>query len=225
MAKGEERMELDCPHLVLCEGADAFFFLIHLLGVWGKSQSLFEQFRVYDFGGITELRRYLRTMLAMDDFQSTVRSLSVIRDAETDATGACQSVKNALRANELPVPETPCSWTSAGTGRHPDIRTGFVLFPTCDGNPENGTLEDLCLRMLAAANADAVLSHADVALEPYAPQLSRIHKNRLHAYFSLTNDFVSMKVGEAAKAQAFRYDVPQIESLKSFLAEAAVGNP
>ncbi len=196
----------NAPHLILCEGADAYYFLIHLLVVFGNNESFFEQFCVYDFGGIKDLRQYLHLMCSMDDFRNIVKSLSIVRDAEMDAVGACQSIMGALRDVGLASPNAPCSWTSAGTNKYPDIRTGFVLFPSCDANPENGTLEHLCLRMLSADNAKSVLTDADTALERHRPHLPRLHKNRLHTYFSLTD-----------KAEAFDWNAPEIESLKSFL--------
>ncbi len=223
MRKTSDTIEFrrNVPHLILCEGADACHFLIRLLAVFGENDPCFGQFCVYDFGGIKELRRYLRTMVGMDEFRNSVSSLSVIRDAETDAAGACQSIRDALRTNELAVPEAPRSWTNTGSSKYPGIRTGFLLFPTCDANPQNGTLEDLCLRILPAPEAKNILSAADAALEQYRPQLRRLHKNRLHTYFSLTDKFVSLKVGEAASAGAFDWDAPEIESLKTFFAAAA----
>ena len=39
-------------------------------------------------------------------FRETVRSLGIVRDAETSAGGAFQSVQSALRNAELPVPDS-----------------------------------------------------------------------------------------------------------------------
>lgn len=226
MAKGKDKIVVsaETPHMVLCEGKDAYYFLCHLLGFFEKGNPAFRQFRVHDFHGNEDLRSCLSDLSKADGFDTVLRSLAIVRDAETDAAAACQSVKGALRDTGLAVPETPCSWTDTGTDGYPGIRTGFVLFPGCGVEPVDGTLEDLCLEMLAAADAGNILLDADAALERHRPQLPRLHKNRLHTYFSLTDEFVALKIGEAARANAFQYDVPQIESLKSFLSEAACGD-
>ncbi len=222
MARSRDKIIISekTPHMVLCEGKDAYYFLCHLLDFFEKDSHAFRQFRVYSFRGNEDLRDCLNDLTKAEGFDTILRSLSVVRDAEKDATAACQSVKGALRDSGLAVPERPCSWTDAGSEKYPDIRTGFVLFPSCDGNPQNGTLEDLCLRILPKPEAAGILSDADAALEPYTPQLRHLHKNRLHTYFSLTNKFVSLKVGEAASAGAFDWDAPEIESLKTFFAAA-----
>lgn len=217
----DNKLVSDAPNLILCEGADAHRFLIWFLDFCKKNDSRFNTFRVYDFGGNNDLKRYLRLMTQWDDFKSIVTSLCVIRDAETDASAACQSIHDAFTGAGLAAPATPCSPASDAGAKHSGIRTGFLLFPSCCATLQNGTLEDLCLRILAKEDAEGVLSDADKALEPYEESLPRLHKNRLHAYFSLTDAFVGDKIGEAAQKQAFRYDGPEIASLKSFLLNMA----
>ena len=219
--KDRDKIFQETPHLIFCEGADAYFFLIWLLDFFKKNNPAFSVFWVYNFGGIEGLAQYLRNIAKTEDFKKITRSLCIIRDAETDATGACQSIQAVLGNCDFAVPTGPCSRTPNGSTIYPSIPTGFILFPDCNATPGNGTLEDLCLRILAKADAQTILSGADVALEPYKTQLPRLHKNRLHSYFSLTDAFVSLKIGEAAQAQAFRYDTQEIQSLTSFLLQMA----
>lgn len=94
-----------------------------------------------------------------------------------------------------------------------------MLFPTCSNEIANGTLEDLCLNILDREDSSSILHDIDKALEPYKSNLSRIYKNRLHAFFSFTNEYVSLKIGEAARCKAFSYDGPEMTSLKKFLVE------
>jgi len=217
--KAESRIKIypETPHLILCEGRDAYNFLIWLLVFLKNNDPVFNVFRVYDFGGITELKQYLSTLTKQDEFKRIVRSLCIIRDAETDARSACQSIKGSLKNGGFAVPPKPCFRTANGSAKYPNIATGFILFPSCDATPQNGTLEDLCLQILAKEDAAKVLSDADAALKPYTERLPRLPKNRLHTYFSLTDDFVSWKLGEAARDKAFSFEAPQIDSLKSFL--------
>lgn len=46
------------------------------------------------------------------------------------------------------------------------------------------------------------------------------HKSRLHTYFSVNEDYLSFKIGEAAQAGAFAWDSPELEGLKQLVLEA-----
>jgi hypothetical protein len=219
--KEKDKIYPETPHLILCEGVDAHRFFIWLLEFLIKSEQIFEKFKVYDFGGICELRKYLENLSKTEDFKKIVRSLCIIRDAEKDATGACQSIEKALQDCGFANSASPYVKASDPLSKYPQIATGFILFPSCSKTLENGTLEDLCLKILAKDNAKSILQNAEKALEPYLTQLQHPHKNHLHTYFSMTNEFVSLKIGEAAKANAFRWNSPEINSLKSFLLQMA----
>jgi len=141
MLKKQDKIHADTPHLLFCEGADAYYFLIWLLDFLKKEADQFSAFRVYNFGGIAELKPYLRNIAKTDDFKKIVRSICILRDAEANASNACQSIQDALRDCEFSVPQGPCSRTN-GSACYPQIATGFVLFPSCDNRLRNGTLED-----------------------------------------------------------------------------------
>ncbi|MDR2755725.1 MAG: hypothetical protein LBC20_08475 [Planctomycetaceae bacterium] len=207
------------PHLILCEGRDAERFLIVLLHFLIADNRIFDNFQVLNFGGISELKPYLHVLPARSGFQE-VKSVSVIRDAEQDVQAAVSSVKNAFQNNGFAVPTAPALPKRKGTDpKNTDIPvdTGFVLFPSCGRSVENGTLEDLCLNILAGENAHSILTVVDNTLKKRT--LQRPHKNRLHTYFSMTNEYVSMKIGEAAHAQAFNFCASPIVSYKNFLLE------
>ena len=44
-------------------------------------------------------------------------------------------------------------------------------------------------------------------------------KTKLHTYFSVTDEYVSLKIGEAAKAGAFNWNSNKLLPLKNFLSE------
>ena len=100
---------------------------------------------------------------------------------------------------------------------------GFVLFPTCDNTLQNGTLEDLCLSILSDTSADNTVEHIDkffANLEKYRGKpFGRIFKAKLHIYFSVHNDYVSLKIGEATKAGAFDWKNATLNPLKNFIRE------
>ena len=207
------------PHLIFCEGRDAYYFVYFFLDYIKKKKRDFVAFEGYDFGGITQLPRALKALPFEGEFKTVLKSVSIIRDAETNAQGAFQSVQGALRGAGFAVPDALCrpAWDPAA--QYPGVVTGFLFFPTCSEECTEGTLEDLCLKILAQKNAQAILADVERAIDPYLQNktLPRPHKNRLHAYFSFTDDFVSLKIGEAAKAKAFSWENPSIASLKNFL--------
>ena len=214
---GDISIDSSTPHLILCEGVDALYFLKCFLDGRKKSQQEFSLFRVYNFGGISELKKYLTSLAKLSEFEDVVRSITIIRDAENSASSACDSIKGALRSLRFAVPETPCLPARDMGSSYPDITTGFLLFPTCSASIKDGTLEDLCLNILKKEDASSILATVDKALAPYKENLPRLHKNKLHSFFSLTNEYVSLKIGEAARNKAFRDDSAEMESLKSFL--------
>lgn len=95
--------EIKSPKQVLVEGRDAeeFFgpFLKHiqLAGV-----------QIQNFGGISELRTFLRLIVKSPGFASLpVTSVGIVRDAEDDPDAAFQSVCSALQGAGLAVPRRP----------------------------------------------------------------------------------------------------------------------
>jgi hypothetical protein len=208
MAKNKK---IERPRLILCEGKDAVYYLIELLKIFIEQDSRFEDYQALDFEGNSDLRPYLGTLRAMEGYER-VQSIVVVRDAEKNAESAVQSIVGAFRAYGFGCPSTPCVMSNAGTPR-----TGFVLFPSCCDELENGTLEDLCLRTLSKEDSNDILSRVDTLVGDL--HFRSPHKNRLHTYFSLTDDYVSCKIGEAAKARAFNFNSPEIESLRRFLSQ------
>ena len=43
------------------------------------------------------------------------------------------------------------------------------------------------------------------------------HKTQLYTYFSVSNKFTGLKIGESAKAGAFDWDHPKLDPLKDFV--------
>lgn len=199
-------------NIILCEGADALYFFIWLLGDAAKENNLFEEFQVFDFGGIAQLRNFISMLKNMDGYEN-VSSISIVRDAEKNYSAAISSVKSSLLACELPCPQGPID---IAVGEN--IKIGFALFPSCTRNNQNGTLEDLCLNILDGSRSFIIMRDVKKILRKKRYRLlTRSHKNKMHTYFSLTNKFVAMKIGEAAQANAFKRNAAEIKSLKEFL--------
>lgn len=205
-------------NLILCEGRDEQEFLIQYLNsvALADTPGFSNDIQVIDFGGNSELAKKLEILKNMADFDK-LTSLLVIRDAETSAESACQEIQRALRENGFPIPQEPCRWKGES------LKVGFVLFPSCDNTLQDGTLEDLCLSILSEQSADATLEEIGLFLarleNRHQKVFSRIFKAKLHTYFSVHNDYVSLKIGEAAAAGAFDWDNIALKPLKSFIQE------
>lgn len=203
-------------HLILCEGIDEWGFLVYLLNSDALSgESDFSTvFQVENFGGNEELPIQLQLWAKAPGFDR-LKSVTVFRDAERDFEAAKRQVVHAFESAKLPVPAAPHEPKTEAA-----LTTGFLLFPDCSNKPVNGTLEDMCLSMLEEEEPK-VLQMIDLFMDTLqGNKLRRFpheFKTRLHTYFSVTDDYVSLKVGEAAKAGAFNWRSPRLQSLKDYL--------
>jgi len=215
-----ETKKILLPHIIICEGDDDLHFLIWLFKKLRVENGIFDEFQIFPADGNNKLHAKLESLTRLpgfDDHQNVVASITVIFDAEQDSAAMAHKIKNAFCKNGFAEPSAACTVSSNADVRHPKVKTGFALFPDCDEVMEPGTLEEMCLKSLAKENSQEILSSVDCALEKFKSQLPRIHKNRLHTYFSLTDEYVSKTIGQAAQSNAFHADVPAIDSLKAFL--------
>lgn len=81
MGKESKKRSIVQPHLILCEGADEWNFLIRLLNHWIPEDAAFNTIQVIDFGGNDELKNFLETLPLLPNYE-IVRSILIIRDAE-----------------------------------------------------------------------------------------------------------------------------------------------
>jgi hypothetical protein len=216
MAK--QALEKNCPHVIVCEGIDAKNYLIWLLQALIANDTAFERFQVIDAGGIDDLPRYVAAMPKLPSF-SFIKTLTVMRDAEANAADSERSVRDLLRRHRFAVPSSACT-PCCPCGDEEDVITGYALFPFFDKEAEDGALEDLCLETLAGKDAEGRLRIADGAISQVGEKFGKLkwpHKSRLHTYLSLTDEFVTLKLGESAKAGAFDFQAPKLEPLKIFL--------
>lgn len=212
-----ERKHIIKPFLLLCEGRDAEGFLIQYLNSkeLSQDQRLSNDIQVFDFGGNEELSNFLMNLKNMDKFDQ-VTSLAIIRDAEKDYAKACKEVSNSLEKCGFISSERCGIWAQDEAG----LKIGFMLFPL-DGNA--GTLEDLCLRILAEKNSASLLSTVDTFLTDMESSngrhYRRKHKNKLYTYLSSSDEYVTMQLGIASSAGAFDWSSVALEPLRSFLAD------
>lgn len=215
----KEQMAIMKKYLILCEGLDEKRFLIEYLNSQAllSDPRLSQEIQVMDFGGINELSNFLMGLRGADGFDG-VSTLMIIRDAEKDCNAASQSVASSLKSAGFIAPSKISEWIDSN-----GIRIGFLLFPSCSLDPCNGTLEDLCLKILNDDHSDERMEDIELLLDKcsksYEESFSKIHKNKLHAYLSTKNDFAGMKIGEAAQAGAFDWNSSILRGLKNFITD------
>ena len=212
-----ERKKIIKPYLILCEGRDAQEFLIKYLNSEALAQDkrFSNDIQIFDFGGNDDIYNFLMNLRNMDGFDR-VTNMAIIRDAEKDYTKACNEVSRSLKKSGFVSVEQCGTWAGDDTG----LKVGFILFPL-DNN--NGTLEDLCLRILSEKNSKNILSTVDEFLEDMETTYGRVyrrkHKNRLHTYLSSSDEYVTKPLGLASSAGAFDWGSDELSPLKRFLTE------
>ena len=205
-------------HLILCEGRDAEEVLITYLNsdALSSEPAFSNDFQVMDFGGITDLTNFVSTLQNMEGFDR-VESLLIIRDAERDSTRAIADIQSTLRKCNLAIPNAPHSWYGCSP------KVGYLLFPTLDSSVQPGTLEDFCLSILSEENSSNILGDIQHFMDDLGNKHNRTYphefKTKLHTYFSVTDAYVSLKIGESAKAGAFNWNSEKLLFLKDFLLE------
>lgn len=208
---------IEKDYLILCEGVDAKMFLINYLNCSELKihPGFADEIQVMDFGGIDQLSSYLEILKKMANF-NRVKNILIVRDAETNAVAAINSIRSSLAKNNLSVPPASNMWES-GT---PNV--SYTLFPAFDSQT-SGTLEDLCLSIICEPGWEYLNNDIDRFIANLKEQRERKFphefKSKLHTYFSITDSFVSMKIGEAAKAGAFDWANEKINPLHDLIAE------
>jgi len=193
-----DKLQIRKEKLLLAEGTDMHRFLIYACGTYEKSDV-----QIIDFGGINELRQFLKNLVEIMENFSKVKTLVIARDTETNVKSAIDSVVSALRNVNLPVPQEPFQFSS---NNH--IKTAIMLFPGPDknGKCQDGTLEELCLATVDDAPllkcVDALLQCAKKNNE----DLKHPWKSRLYAYLASKDDHAGKRLGQAAKDKVWKFD-------------------
>jgi len=187
--------------LLLVEGETPKNFFEALL----KHLNLHQQIEIRSFGGVNELPAFLKMLTGATGF-ACVKTLALIRDAEADAQGARQSVKDALQA--------------AGLSRQTKLRTEVFILPD---NQSPGMLETLCME---AVKHSPELDGRHTCVEEFFKCLEsksvslpgdyRLAKHKAQAYLA-TQEEVQLYPGTAAYKGYWPWDSRVFDVLKRFL--------
>ena len=163
--------------------------------------------QIRDFGGVDKLHGYLAGIVNMAHF-STVRQLGIIRDAETSAASAFQSVQSALRNARLPVPDRPAK---VALGK-PNVNVLIV-----PDNADSGMLETLLCETFADTPVDRCIDKLFACVRPLLPsEPKRPEKARCHAWLATKPD-PHLSVGFAAKRGYWDLDHSALGGVRAFL--------
>lgn len=168
--------------------------------------------QIHDFGGVNGLRGFLRAIVTSSGFEKNVRSIGIVRDAETCAESAFQSVRSSLENAGLPLPAQPGYPTDTSPKvtvliLPGDNRPGMLETLLCESfkdEPENRCIDDFlnCVTAIPEVSVD------------------RPYKARAHAFLATKPD-PHVSVGVAAKNGYWDLDHPVLGDVRSFLTSIA----
>lgn len=201
----DNQQQIREQHILVVEGQDEYNFFDALLRHIDISS-----IQVLAIGGKTQFRAQLLALKNTPGF-NRVQSIGVVRDCDGNRQGAFDSVRGALRAASLPIPETPAAFTENTP------RTGVLIMP-----PESvGTdrmLEDLCLAAVADDPAMQCVDDYFDCLQTQAISLrdNVLAKAQVHVYLA-SRDEPDLRLGEAAQRGYWPWDNPAFDQAKAFL--------
>ncbi len=203
MQTHSEKFEIVASKQLLVEGEDDKRIFECLLRQTGS-----EDFQVTQFGGKHNLRAFLVNLTAMDDF-STVKSIGIVRDADDNAKGVVQSIRDSLRRSDLPSPRSTLQMVKGDS--RPDVV--YLVVPHGD---ERGAIEDVCLKSVQKDHLRCVDKYMQCLDEVTPNGYEPVSKSLAHAYLA-TRERPGLRVGEAADAGYWDFDSPSFQPLRELI--------
>ncbi|MDE2735243.1 MAG: hypothetical protein OXI72_12675 [Gemmatimonadota bacterium] len=163
--------------------------------------------QIQNFGGVSELSGFLRAFVNAPGFQ-IVQSIGIVRDAETSAERAFQSVQSSLERAELPMPDSPAERTDTSPA------VTVLILP---GDNRQGMLETLLCESFADDPVEDCINDFFKCVESL-PNVSieRSDKARAHAYLT-TKPNPHFSVGVAAKNDYWDLNHSVFSTVRDFL--------
>jgi len=190
---------------------------IQLLVEGNDQRNFFEAFiehlsldniQIQNFGGVNELRGFLLALANAPGFREIVQSVGIVRDAETSAQGAFQSVQSSLNNAGLSVPNRPEDRADSSPA------VTVLILP---GNNSPGMLETLLCQSFGSTQEEACINAFFICVKAI-PTMSINNPDKARAYAYLTtkpNPYHS--VGMAAKQSYWDLDHLVFDRIRQFL--------
>ena len=194
--------EIEERKQIIVEGRDAQEFFRALLKHMGVAN-----IQVQDFGGVSELRGFLKALCNMPGFYG-VSSLGIVRDAETNAASAFQSVCSALNDAKLTGPRKPL----LPAGKHPQVT--ILILPD---SKTPGMLETLCMQSVADDPVIECITRFFECINKRAESFPQnMPKAQVQAFLA-SRPKPGLLLGQAAHAGFWPWDSPAFTSIKRFV--------
>ena len=211
---GPGQVHVVSEHLLLVEGRDEYNLVTEL-----TKHRLPESaggVQVVEVGGRTRFDARIRAILRdAARRRVTLRAMGVVRDADTNARAAWDSVHGALTRVGLQAPR-----------RHGDFSDGYPgvgIFIVPDGLAQ-GALETLCVQSLAETPGRDCVERFLACLQAEGALESRNRdKSFAHAWLASRRDPVA-RVGEGAQQGAWNFDHRAFAPLVQFIERLASVN-
>ncbi|RJS68443.1 hypothetical protein CW696_08625 [ANME-2 cluster archaeon] len=184
------------------EGKDEVNFFDALL----KHLGITDDVEVRDVGGKYQFKSKLPALVRTTGF-SDVEVFAIIRDADTDANAAFESIRDILKGQDL---EPPSQINQFSDG---NPRIGIFIMP---GNSDTGMLEDLCLKTVdeqpAMECANVFIDCASGLRDP--PQVMAKAKAQV---FLAAMPEIANSVGVGAQKGYWNFNSDELDDLISFI--------
>jgi hypothetical protein len=200
-------IKIDSERLLLCEGKTTNLVLGPLLRRYE-----IRGFQPIDFGSKDHFSDFIQDLRLVPGFSVGVKSIAIVRDAETEAPNAFASVRRSLLAAGLPSPD------AAGKTVDGPPQVGVFIVPD---NASPGMIETLCMQSVEDDPAvGCVREFFDCVADRAGRRPANIHKARAQAFLA-TLETVDYHVGRAADRGSWNFDHRAFGPLIEFLRRLA----
>lgn len=196
--------------MLLVEGRDESHLLGKLIEACFSDNRA--QIQVMDIGGKTTLARNLKAVRAIALSRPSLRSIGIVRDADTGAADSFKSVCDSVRQAGYAPPAAHAGFS--------DTSPSIGIFIVPDGN-EPGAIETICRRSVQDENAAKCVEAYIECLETHNALKSNVpDKTFAHAYLAATSDPVA-RVGEGALQGVWNFQSSAFGGLRQFIHDLA----
>ncbi len=191
--------------LLLCEGIDEEKIL----------SKLFEELQVSDIqimprGGKEQINKSLPLLAKRPEFRK-VASMGIIRDADSDASAALQSVTSALESVGIKLQKG----SAISVASQP--RVTVLIVP---GSDQQGSIEDILFESVRGGEAIACVEEYMACLKgqssAYTLTPGNLAKAKVHAFLASQKD-PDLRPGEAAEKGLWDFNHPAFSELRQFI--------
>ncbi len=198
----KRQIEIEQEKLLVVEGTDdarLFKALMRHIGVSG--------IQVLNVEGKDNIKKMLKVIPSSPGY-SKVSSIGVVRDADDNAGRAFQSVRDALKAANLPSPDAPLSSVEDG------IKVVVLIAPY---GKSSGAIEDVCLESVAGdAAMGCVQGYFSCLNDNGVKQPNSRTKAEAQAFLA-SRERPGLRLGEAAEAGYWDFEHAAFEPFKRLL--------